>query len=96
MGGFHLESRLTPPDRIGEFYGLYGMVGRFSAIIGPLIWASITEVTVGQLGMPVAKGQGIGVLVLMGMVLIAYGIMRKVTDTPRNWGTAGIAGSAAS
>ncbi len=28
--------RLTPPARIGEFYGLYGMVGRFSAITGPL------------------------------------------------------------
>jgi UMF1 family MFS transporter len=91
-----LMLRLTPPDRIGEFYGLYGMVGRFSAIIGPVIWASVTAVTVRQLGMPVAKGQGIGVLVLMGMALIAYGIMRKVTDTPRNWGTAGIAGSAAS
>jgi UMF1 family MFS transporter len=34
--------RLTPPDRIGEFYGLSGMVGRFSAIIGPVIWAAVT------------------------------------------------------
>ena len=31
--------RLTPPHRIGEFYGLYGMVGRFSAMSGPLLWA---------------------------------------------------------
>jgi UMF1 family MFS transporter len=28
--------RLTPPARVGEFYGLYGMVGRFSAITGPI------------------------------------------------------------
>ena len=35
--------RLTPPDRIGEFYGLYGMVGRFSAITGPIIWAIVTS-----------------------------------------------------
>lgn len=33
--------RLTPPDRIGEFYGLYGMVGRFSAVTGPLLWSII-------------------------------------------------------
>src|SRR5215210_4174442 len=37
--------RLTPPDRIGEFYGLYGMVGRFSAVTGPLIWAASTALT---------------------------------------------------
>src|SRR6476646_1907924 len=42
-----LMLRLTPPDRIGEFYGLYGMVGRFSAITGPLIWAIVTRVTIG-------------------------------------------------
>jgi len=80
-----LMLRLTPPDRIGEFYGLYGMVGRFSAIIGPMIWAAVTAVTVRQLGMTPAKGQGIGVLVLMTMVLIAYWIIRPVTDTRRVW-----------
>ena len=75
-----LMLRLTPPDRVGEFYGLYGMVGRFSAIIGPLIWASVTAVTVRQLGMTPAKGQGIGVLVLLIMVLIAFWILRPVSD----------------
>src|SRR5262249_30168500 len=34
--------RLTPPDRVGEFYGLYGMVGRFSAVTGPSIWSLVT------------------------------------------------------
>ena len=38
--------RLTPPDRVGEFYGLYGMVGRFSAITGPALWAMTTYVLV--------------------------------------------------
>jgi len=75
-----LMLRLTPPDRIGEFYGLYGMVGRFSAIIGPIIWAAVSAVTVRHLGMSPAKGQGIGVLILMAMVLIAYWILRPVSD----------------
>ena len=30
--------RLSPPEALGEFYGIYGMVGRFSAITGPLVW----------------------------------------------------------
>ncbi len=33
--------RLSPPAALGEFYGLYGMVGRFAAITGPLVWGAI-------------------------------------------------------
>jgi UMF1 family MFS transporter len=80
-----LMLRLTPPDRIGEFYGLYGMVGRFSAITGPLIWAAVTAFTVGRLGMPVHVGQGYGVLALLGMILLSAWILRGVDDTPRDW-----------
>jgi UMF1 family MFS transporter len=77
--------RLTPPSRIGEFYGLYGMVGRFSAITGPVIWAVITRVTITTLGMPQQVGQGIGVLVLLALIVASHVILRPVTDTPRNW-----------
>ncbi|MEX2180403.1 MAG: MFS transporter [Gemmatimonadaceae bacterium] len=77
--------RLTPPDRIGEFYGLYGMVGRFSAITGPVIWAAVAWVCIGQLGMAPAKGQGIGVIVLLGLILLARWILRPVSDAPRDW-----------
>lgn len=77
--------RLTPPSRIGEFYGLYGMVGRFSAITGPLIWAAMTSLTIRTLGLSPAVGQGISVLVLMTMVVISFVILRKVSDAPRAW-----------
>jgi UMF1 family MFS transporter len=77
--------RLTPPARIGEFYGLYGMVGRFSAITGPLVWAGTTWLTIQRLGMRPAVGQGISVLVLMVMIFIAYFILRPVSDAPREW-----------
>jgi UMF1 family MFS transporter len=33
--------RLSPPEALGEFYGIYGMVGRFSAITGPLVWGAV-------------------------------------------------------
>ena len=81
--------RLTPPSRIGEFYGLYGMVGRFSAITGPLIWAFVSWLTIQVLGLPPHVGQGIGVLVLLSLVVVSYVILRPVTDTPRDWASLG-------
>ncbi len=77
--------RLTPPARVGEFYGLYGMVGRFSAITGPGIWAAVTYITVQQLGLAPRVGQGIGILTLLTLVLVSYTILRKVSDAPRAW-----------
>jgi UMF1 family MFS transporter len=88
--------RLTPPARIGEFYGLYGMVGRFSAILGPMIWASVTflvnRILAGDAVVdPVRKaeiartGQGFGVIVLLLMMGISIWILRKVSDEPRHW-----------
>jgi len=77
--------RLTPPTRIGEFYGLYGMVGRFSAITGPLIWAIVTRLTNGVLGMDPTVGQGIGVLVLLLLIVVSYVILQPVSDAPRDW-----------
>ena len=39
-----LMTALSPPARLGEFYGLYAMVGRFAAVLGPLLWALIVDV----------------------------------------------------
>jgi UMF1 family MFS transporter len=74
--------RLSPPARIGEFYGLYGMVGRFSAITGPLVWGLIVGVLFA--GNP-DLGQPIGVLVLLAFVVVSYFILRPVSDTRRDW-----------
>jgi len=83
-----LMLRLTPPDRVGEFYGLYNMVGRFSAVIGPTIWAITAQLTIGR-NMAPERGQGIGILVLLGMVVISWFILRRVDDSPRDWGALG-------
>jgi UMF1 family MFS transporter len=73
--------RLTPPHRVGEFYGLYGMVGRFSAITGPVIWAAATWILIRADASPL-RAQGIAVLVLLVLVLVSYVILRPVSDTP--------------
>lgn len=77
--------RLTPPARVGEFYGLYGMVGRFSAITGPIVWAAATYLTIQVGHLTPRVGQGIGVLVLLGMIALSYIILQPISDTPRDW-----------
>ena len=74
--------RLTPPARIGEFYGLYGMVGRFSAITGPGLWALTSYLLITRGGLTPPVGQGIGVLVLLMLVIVSYVILQPVSDTP--------------
>ena len=72
--------RLTPPDRIGEFYGLYGMVGRFSAVTGPLLWSATMYLLVERGQLHELTGQSIAIITLLLMVLTSYVILRKVSD----------------
>ena len=32
---------LSPPEKIGEIFGLYNMGGKLGFIVGPLIWGAI-------------------------------------------------------
>ncbi|HUF47782.1 MAG TPA: MFS transporter, partial [Vicinamibacterales bacterium] len=70
--------QLAPPDRIGEFYGLYGMVGRFSAISGPILWGLVMYVSLNWLGLSVLTGQSIAILTLLGMIVTSIVILRPM------------------
>ena len=91
-----LMLRLTPPGRVGEFYGLYGMVGRFSAVTGPLLWGATTWLVVERSGMPVITGEAFAILSLLAMVIVSFFILRRVSDTPRDWDALSGQGAAAS
>ena len=46
IGGVWVVSRtivveLSPPEKIGEFFGLYSLTGKMASIIGPLLWGGI-------------------------------------------------------
>jgi len=69
--------RLAPPRFVGEFYGLYAMVGRFASIIGPFMWGYIAE-TLG-LGRPAAVAS------LLVFVVLALVVLQGVDDQPREW-----------
>ncbi len=45
LGGVWAVSRpllmqLSPPEKLGEFFGLFSLSGRAAAIVGPLVWGS--------------------------------------------------------
>ncbi|MEC8875091.1 MAG: MFS transporter [Candidatus Thermoplasmatota archaeon] len=68
---------LTPPRYIGQFYGLYSMVGRFATIIGPLSWGIIVD----ELGL----GRPAAIAFLFVLMIIGYIILQGVDDEPREW-----------
>jgi UMF1 family MFS transporter len=85
-----LMARLAPPRYYGQFFGLYSMVGRFGAIIGPAMWAVIVDP--GWLGW----GQPAAVAFLLVWVIIAFLVLRPVDDRPRTWGPEDLPGYAES
>ena len=49
MGGVWVVSRayiveLAPPEKLGEFFGIYGLAGKAASILGPLLWGTVVWV----------------------------------------------------
>jgi MFS transporter, UMF1 family len=74
-----LMARLAPPRYYGQFFGLYAMVGRFGAVVGPTVWALVAGKAFLDWGQPAA------VVFLLIWVVIAFLLLRRVDDTPRAW-----------
>jgi UMF1 family MFS transporter len=66
-------ARLIPLQRAGEFYGLYNMVGKLAAVVGPLMMGTIALVS-GSSRMSVV---GLLVLFLGGGALLLLGVLRE-------------------
>lgn len=73
-----LMIQLAPPRYLGQFYGLYAMVGRFASILGPLLWSLVVD----WLGW----GRPAAVLSLALWIVASLLILRGVPATPRAWG----------
>ena len=80
MGGVWVVSRafiveLSPAEKVGEFFGLYGLAGKAASIMGPLLWGAV----VWSLNSTGTLKYRVAVTVLLGVVILAAFLFRDLT-----------------
>src|SRR3954452_7663432 len=70
--------RLSPPERIGEFLGLYGLAGKFSAVTGPVLYGGIVAYGLNN-GWGSAAYQA-GIFSFLILMVIGIAFLRGVPD----------------
>ena len=81
-----LMVRLSPPDRIGEFFGIYGLVGKGSQVIGIALYGAILFFLFDTLGNGAYQ---VAVLSLLVTMLIGLWLVWPVRD---DWAGSGEVG----
>jgi UMF1 family MFS transporter len=82
FAGLHVSDRvlmyrLSPPERLGEFYGLFGLVGKASQVLGNLFWGITLYLTFDTLG----KGAyQLGIFTLLFAMLVGLFLLRPVPE----------------
>jgi UMF1 family MFS transporter len=69
--------RLSPPQRIGEFFGLYGLVGKGSQVVGQTAFGLTVFLLFDTLG---TGAYQVAVLTLLVTMVIGYMLVRPVSD----------------
>ena len=68
---------LSPPEKLGEFMGIYNLTGKFSAVVGPLIWGGtlflLPPQVYGAVGYQLAIVV-LGLVVLLGLIIHWRGV----------------------
>ena len=72
-----LMVRLSPPDRIGEFFGLYGLVGKGAQVIGTLLYGLTLYLFLDTVGI---RAYQIAVLSLLVTMVIGVWLVWPVRD----------------
>ena len=68
---------LAPPRYLGEFFGVFSMIGRFAAIIGPFLWGVVVN------GLGWGRPAAIGSLLIV--LVIGFFVLQGIDDRPRTW-----------
>ena len=72
--------RLSPPEKLGEFFGLYGLAGKFSAVTGPVLYGTIVSVLLNA-----GWGKGayqVGILSFLVLMVIGIALLLGVPEPP--------------
>ena len=72
-----LMYRLSPPRQLGEFYGLYGLVGKGSQVIGGLLYGATIYVLHPALG---NGAYTVGLLTLLVTMIIGWYLLQGVPE----------------
>ena len=78
-----LMVRLSPPEQLGAFFGLYGLVGKGSQVIGQLLFGATVFLLISTLGVGAYQ---VAVLSLLVTMLIGAWLVAPVSD---RWGGSG-------
>jgi UMF1 family MFS transporter len=92
--GRPLLMQLSPPEKLGEFFGLYSLSGRAAAVGGPLVWGAVVyifspERALGKIAADIFGMDGVSavklpyrlaVLALAAMMAVGLFIFRKVPE----------------
>jgi UMF1 family MFS transporter len=71
--------RMAPSDRVGEMFGLFGLVGKVSAVVGPLVYGGIVFLLLEPLGQGAYR---VAILSLLALMLIGLWLLRDVPEPP--------------
>jgi UMF1 family MFS transporter len=66
-------TKLAPPDRLAEMFGVYGLVGKASAVVGPVVYGGIVAALVEPLGRGAYQ---VAIVALLLPLLVGYAIAR--------------------
>jgi len=69
--------RLSPPERVGEFFGVYGLVGKASQVIGQLVYGLIVFLLLDSMG---TAAYQVAILSLIVTMLIGLWLVWPVSD----------------
>jgi MFS transporter, UMF1 family len=69
--------RLSPPERLGEFFGLYGLVGKGSQVVGQLAYGAVIFLLFDTLG---TGAYQVAVLSLLATMIVGAWLILPITD----------------
>jgi UMF1 family MFS transporter len=72
-----LLMRLAPAQRIGEMLGVYGLVGKLSAVIGPVLYTTIVAALLPSLG---TGAYQVAIASLLGLLAIGFAFILGVPE----------------
>ena len=71
--------RMAPKERVGEMFGLFGLVGKLSAVVGPLLYGLIVFLLLEPLG---RGAYSVAILSLLALMLVGLWLLRSVPEPP--------------